>query len=326
MRTVLIGIYSPAAAWNLPVAQVERLRREFPGSTFLHATSDAEAMEHIRQANVAFVPDLAPGHFRAAARLGWIHSPAAGIGGMLFPEMLASPVVMTNSRGLSADTIAEHVIAVTLAMFRRLPEAIRSQDARLWAQASLASPVRMIAGTRVSVVGLGSIGAATARRFAALDATVTGIRRNLSRPAPAGVTEVLPPGRLMDALPHADVVVLAAPQTSRTRGLIGAGELAAMRSDALLVNVSRGKLVDEKALIDALQRGTIGGAALDVFEEEPLPPDSPLWQLPNVLVTPHIAGFRPNHWDAVTDLFAANLRRFMDGAPLLNVVDKEHGY
>ena len=328
MAVILVGIYSPFAAWNIPVAHVERLRGEFPDHTFLHAGDDAEAAELMASADIAFMSEVRPNQFAAGLHLKWIHSPAAGIGGMLFPAMLDSRVVMSNSRGISANTIAEHVIAMTLAMFRKFPQAVRSQAAREWAQDAImhGSPIRMIAGSHILIVGLGSIGGATARRFAALGAEVTGIRRNLSRPVPEGVSAVHPPEALTTELAAADVVVLSAPQTSGTRGLIGAAELAAMKRDALLVNVSRGKLVDENALIDALRNGTIGGAALDVFEHEPLAVDSPLWDMANVLVTPHMSGFRPDHWDAVTDLFADNLHRFLRGEPLLNVVDKQAGY
>jgi phosphoglycerate dehydrogenase-like enzyme len=327
--TVLVGIYSPVAAWNIPAPHVDRLRRELPDCTFLHATTEERALELIPAAEVAFMAELRPAHLTAAGRLRWIHSPAAGVGGMLFPAMVKAPVIMTNSRGISADAIAEHVLAVTLAMFRKLPLAFRSQALRHWAQDTVLAPpaLRSLAGSCVLVVGLGSIGAATARRMAALGARVIATRRNVSRPAPEGVAHVAPPERLRDLLPEADVVVIAAPQTHDTRGLIGAPELDGMRRDALLVNVSRGKLVDEAALAAALTGGrTLGGAALDVFEHEPLSPDSPLWTLPNVLITPHMAGFRPDHWDAVTDLFAGNVRRFSSGQPLLNVVNKEAGY
>jgi phosphoglycerate dehydrogenase-like enzyme len=164
----------------------------------------------------------------------------------------------------------------------------------------------------------------------ALGARVEGIRRNPSGALPSGVTRVAGPDQLLDLLPGADIVVLAAPQTADTRGLIGSRELAAMRRDSILVNVSRGKLVDQAELVSALTAPadvrTLGGAALDVFEHEPLSRDSPLWSLPNVLITPHMAGFRRNHWEAVTDLFAENLRRFESGQPLLNPVDKGAGY
>jgi phosphoglycerate dehydrogenase-like enzyme len=336
-RTILVGIYSPFAAWNIPAAYVDRLRREFPEHQFLHASNENEALELIPPAHVAFMAEVRPEHLAAARHLEWIHSPAAGLGGMLFPAMIESRVMMSNSRGISADTIAEHVLAVTLVMFRKLSLAFRSQAERVWAQdAMLASPpVRTIAGSHVLVVGLGAIGTATARRMAALGARVTAIRRRASLDndrdgRPTFVELVAEPNTLLDLLPSADVVVLAAPQTRETRGLIGARELAVMRRDALLVNVSRGRLVDEAALAAALTvpaaARTLGGAALDVFEHEPLSADSPLWTLPNVLITPHVAGFRRDHWDAVTTLFAENLRRFESGQPLVNVVDKEAGY
>jgi phosphoglycerate dehydrogenase-like enzyme len=250
---------------------------------------------------------------------------------MLFPALIASAVQMTNSRGISADTIAEHVLAVTLASFRKLPLALQSQTARTWAQDAILAlpPLRTIAGSEVLVVGLGSIGTATARRMSALGARVTATRRHPDGPRPDFVQRVAAPADLLDLLRSADVVVLAAPHTRETRRLIGLRELAAMRPDAILVNVSRGTLIDEAALIAALARRpqpAIAGAALDVFEDEPLPPESPLWDLPNVLITPHMAGFRPDHWDAVTTLFSENLRRFEADRPLLNVVNKQNGY
>ena len=336
-RTILVGIYSPFAAWNIPAGYVDRLRGEFPHHQFRYAPGEAEALELIPGAHIAFMAEVRPEQLTAARQLEWIHSPAAGVGNMLFPAMIESRVMMSNSRGISADTIAEHVIAVTLVMFRKLTLAFRSQAGRTWAQDAMLAdpPLRTIAGSHVLVVGLGAIGTATARRMAALGAQVTGIRRRASlddaRDArPEFVDLVAPPDALLDLLPSADVVVLAAPQTRATRALIGARQLAAMRRDAVLVNVSRGKLVDETALAAALTASpaarTIGGAALDVFEHEPLSPDSPLWPLPNVLITPHTAGFRRDHWDAVTTLFAENLRRFESGQPLLNIVDKEAGY
>ena len=331
-RTILVGIYSPFPAWNIPTTSVARLRGEFPHHRILHARSDDEALELVGDAEIAFMAELRPSHLEAARHLEWIHSPAAGVGGMLFPAVVESPVVMTNSRGISADTIAEHVLAVTLAMFRKLPLVWQSQAAREWAQSAVLAdpPLRTIAGARALVVGLGSIGTATASRLAALGARVEAVRRRPNGSHPPYVERVVPPEALIDALPAADVVVLAAPQTRNTRGVIGRRELAAMRRGSLLINVSRGKLVDERALAAALSAPpptrTLGGAALDVFEHEPLSPDSPLWSMPNVLITPHVAGFRPDHWDAVTALFADNLRRFESGQLLRNIVDKEAGY
>ncbi len=327
--TVLVAVYSPVAAWNIPLSYVETLRRDFPEHTFVHAADEQQTLELIPPADAAFSAEIRPAHLQAATRLRWIHSSAAGVGNMLFPEMVARDVAITNSRGISADVIAEHVLAVTLAVFRKLPLVFGSQAARRWAQDEVLDPpaLRTVAGSSVLIVGLGSIGTATARRMAALGARVLAIRRDTTQPAPEGVEEIGPPDRLLDLLPRADVVVIAAPQTRETRRLIGAAEFGAMRRGALLVNVSRGKLVDEAALVDALNAGTsLGAAALDVFEHEPLAAESPLWSMPQVLITPHIAGFRPDHWEAVTALFADNLRRFTAGEPLRNVVNKEAGY
>lgn len=327
-RTILVGIYSPFESWNIPATHVARLRELFPRYTFLHATSEQEAADLIPGAQIAFMSEVRPVHFAAAQSLEWIHSPAAGIGGMLYPALVESPVVITNSRGISAAAIAEHVLAVTLVLFRKLRIAFRAQAAREWVQDEvlLPPPLRTIRGSRVLVIGLGGIGTATAEAMAALGARVSAVRRDTSRPKPDCVDTVGGPEQLRELLPSADVVVMAAPQTRETRGLIGPRELAAMRADAVLVNVSRGKLVDEAALAEALARGTIGAAALDVFEQEPLPPDSPLWAMNNVLITPHMAGFRPDHWDAVVELFAENLRRFETGRELLNIVNKTAGY
>ena len=325
---ILVALYSPVAAWNSPPPHVDRLRREFPHHQFHHALREEEATTLIAGAHVAFMAELRPVHLAAAQKLRWIHSSAAGVGNMLFPALVESQVELTNSRGVSADPIAEHVLALTLALFRKLPLALRSQTVRHWAQDDVTTPppLRHVQGARILIVGLGQIGAACAWRFAALGAEVTAMRRRLDQPTPPGVHHVAADDQLHRLLPHADVIVLSAAQTGLTRGLIGKTELALMREDAVLINVSRGKLVDEDALIAALQAGTIGGAGLDVFEHEPLSAGSPLWDCPNAILTPHMAGFRPDHWDAVTTLFAENLQRFDRGQPLQNLVDKRAGY
>jgi len=331
-RTILVAIYSRFPAWNVPLTNVNALREQFPQHAFLHARSTDEALELISAAEIVFTAFLRPHVFEAAAKLKWIHSPAAGLEGMLFPAMIESPVVVTNSRGLSADTIAEHVLTVVLALFRKLPLAVEAQRSREWAQARLVAdvPLRTIAGSRVLIVGLGAIGLAAAQRFASLGAHVDAVRRRPDLRHPPGIERVVSADHLSELLPSADVVLLAAPETAATRHLIGRRELAAMRPGSVLVNVSRGALVDEPALVDSLtspdSNRTLAAAALDVFEQEPLPADSPLWNLPNVLITPHIAGFRPDHWDAVSALFAENLHRFDAGQALLNVVDKREGY
>jgi len=325
---ILVGLYSPVASWNIPVEHVDRLRSEFPHHDVYHATNAEEAAALAPDAEVAFMAELRPSHFDSAPRLRWVHSPAAGVGNMLFPALVESSVMVSNSRGVSADPIAEHVLALTLALFHKLPLAFRSQAAKHWAQDDVMAPppLRQLHGSRVLIVGLGSIGAACAWRFAALGGEVIAVRRRPDQPTPRGVVHVAPAEQLHALLPRADVVVVSAAQTGITRGLIGRTELSLMRRSAFLLNVSRGKLVDEGALADALRDGTIAGAGLDVFEHEPLTSESPLWALPNAIITPHMAGFRPDHWDVVTALFAENLKRFDRGEPLQNVVDKCAGY
>ena len=323
---VLVAIYSEFACWCIPDAEVDALRRAFPAHAFVRADSDDEAVDRIGDAEVVYGSRITREQLAAAARLRWIHSPAAGIGHMLFPEMIQSRVVMTNSRGNSAVTIAEHVIGVTLALLRQFPLAWRRQAERIWAQDEFhaGASMRTLRDARVLVVGMGAIGGETARLFNAFGARVTGIRR---KPTPVeGHVTVVGPDRLHDELPHTDVVVLCAPQTAETLHLIGAKELAMMKDDSVLVNVSRGKLIDEAALAITLASGRLRGAALDVFEHEPLSHDSPLWARDDVIVTPHVSGFHSRHWPETTRIFSENLRRFDAGQPLLNLVDKKAGY
>jgi phosphoglycerate dehydrogenase-like enzyme len=324
---ILVSIASRIPAFTLPPAQVDRLRAWFPEHTFVHAATPEAALAGIRDAEVVFTTHLSSRYVDAAPLLRWVHSPAAGVNALLVPELLDRPIVVTNSRGLSADTIAEHALALLFALFRRLPDAVRAQGERRWVQDVMAAAGhRQVAGSRVLVVGLGAIGSAAATKLMALGARVSAIRRQPGHGAPPGVERVGGPGDLHRLLTDADVVLVAAPETDATRHLIDAPALACLPAGAVLVNVSRGGLVDQPALVDALESGRLGGAALDVFEEEPLPAASPLWRHPGVLITPHVAGFLPRHWDHVTALFADNLRRFVRSAPLRNVVDKRAGY
>jgi phosphoglycerate dehydrogenase-like enzyme len=322
---ILVSIFSPVAIWNIPEPFVETLRHTFPQHEFVRAASHGEVVARLDGVQVVFASEFRPRALDAAGALRWIHSPAAGVGNMLFPELVASGITITNSRGILAESIAEHVLAVSLALFRRLPTAFARQAARVWAQDELMTPApRPIRGATIGIVGLGAIGSAVARLGRTIGMRVVATRRHdLTVPA---IDRLYPAERLYDLLAEADVVVLAVPLTEDTRGLIGRSELRAMKRSAILVNVGRGKLVREADLADELARGTIAGAALDVFEHEPLDPASPLWTLPNVLLTPHAAGMRPDYWEAVVDLFERNLRRFEQGEPLLNVIDKAAGY
>jgi phosphoglycerate dehydrogenase-like enzyme len=325
MMDVLVAIFSDTEAWAMPAAYVEELRRRFPGIRFLHAENDEAMVRLIPTADVALTSRLTPQAFGAARALRWVHSPAAGVGSMLFPAMKASPVVLSNSRGMNAAAVAEHALMLMLAALRRLPEAVRAQAGRRWAADEL-SGLPSLRGRTLLVVGLGAIGQELARMASAAGMRVVGTRRETGDPPPCGVDAAYAPEDLPQLLPAADIVALTVPLTAETRGMIGAAELALMKRTAWLVNVARGKLVDERALVAALEGGTIAGAALDVVEHEPLPAGSPLWSLPNAIITPHVAGFREDYWAAAIDLFAANLQRFLAGEPVANIVDKQAGY
>jgi phosphoglycerate dehydrogenase-like enzyme len=318
---------APDGVWALPDGEVERLRRRFPALTFVNAPHPAERLTHLAEADIAFLSRLKAEEFEVARRLRWIQSPAAGVGNLLFPALRDSPVIVTNARGIHGEPIAEHVIAVTIALFRQIHLAIRLQAAREWGKDLLAlSAYRTIAGRCMGIVGLGAIGSAVAAKAAAMGMRVIAVRHKVEAPRPASVSAVHPPEALGRLLEDADVVVVAAPLTGETTGMIGRRELRRMKRDAVLVNVSRGKLIREAELAEELARGTIAGAALDVFEHEPLDPASPLWDLRNVLITPHTSAFRSDYWPAAVDLFIENLDRYLGGDPLRNVVDKEAGY
>ena len=326
---ILVGVISPSPAWVMPQHFVDQLRREFPQHTFAEAW-DREAIRRLLpDADAAFTPFVDRDVFPSASRLRWVQSPAVGVGSLMFPELLSSPVVLTSARGIRARAIAEHVLGVTIALARKLPVAIRAQVAHRWAQDELegaAVDVRTLQGRRLGLVGLGASGLELARIAAPFGFRISASRRRADQPKPEGVEEVWPPDRLLDLLAGSDVVVLAVPHTPETKRLIGRAELDRIKRGALLVNIARGKLVDDEALTAALRDGRVGGAALDVFGTEPLPPDSPYWDLPNVIVTPHTAGAMQDFWTQLVALFSDNLRRFERGESLRNVVDKVAGY
>jgi phosphoglycerate dehydrogenase-like enzyme len=326
--TVLVAVISPAPAWILPRHYVDRLRRDFPQHTFLDAWDRDTLRRLLPEAEVAFTPFVDRDVFAAAKRLRWVQSPAVGVGNLMFPELLASDVVITTARGIRARAIAEHILGVTIALARRLPTAIRAQVEHRWAQADIEGPeidVRTLQGQRLGIVGLGAIGSELVAIAAPFGFRITAIRRTAG-PPPPGVEAVWPPERLHDLLADSDVVVIAAPHTPQTKRLIGRAEVDRIKTGALLVNVARGKMIDDEAVVAALRDGRLGGAALDVFSEEPLPASSPYWEMANVIVTPHVSGALRDYWTPLVALFSDNLRRFERGEPLRNVVDKAAGY
>jgi phosphoglycerate dehydrogenase-like enzyme len=255
--------------------------------------------------------------------LEWFHSRAAGLDGVLVPELAASPATVTNGRGAFSRSLAEFVLAGLLFFVKDLRRLVRSQEASTW------DPFdpEMLSGRALGIVGYGDIGRTTAALLRPMGVRILALRRRpeKSRDDPH-VDETLPPDRLHDLIARADDVLVAAPLTPETRGLVDAAALAAMKPTGVLVNVGRGPVVDEEALAKALEAGRIRGAALDVFETEPLPAGHRFWRLPNVLLSPHSADHVPGWIDDGTRVFLRNLERFVRGEPLENVVDKSRGY
>ncbi|HEY3248707.1 MAG TPA: D-2-hydroxyacid dehydrogenase, partial [bacterium] len=256
-----------------------------------------------------------------ARALRWVHSSGAGVERLLVPPILGDNVILTDSSGIH-QAMVEHVFALMLAFARRLHTAVRLQLAHRFEHYAIQG--EELGGRTLGILGLGAIGRDIARTAPAFEMRVIGIKRV---PGPIeGVDVVLPPEGLHDVLREADYVVVALPLTRATRHLMGEREFRAMKPSAVLINIGRGAIVDEPALITALREGWIAGAGLDVFEHEPLPVDSPFYDMVNVIITPHTAGSSPQYFERMTSLFCENLRAFLDGRPMGNVVDKELGY
>jgi phosphoglycerate dehydrogenase-like enzyme len=253
-------------------------------------------------------------------RLRWVQSCSSGIGHILSLNLLAEDVVLTNAAGVHANALAESVVAGMLLHAKRLPERLELQQRHVWEELHCAE----LRGRQVCIIGTGHIGLATARLASAFGMRITGVRRN---PCPTEYVDAcLPPERLHDALRDADYVVIACPLTPQTEGMLGPSEFAALKRGAYLLNVSRGKVVQEGALLAALRDGTLSGAYLDAHAQEPLPADHPLWDTPGVTIIPHDSHSSPLIGDNIVALFADNLRRYLAGEPLRNVVDRQRGY
>jgi phosphoglycerate dehydrogenase-like enzyme len=252
----------------------------------------------------------------------WVHASSAGVDSFLFPALVDNPgVTLTNARGVYDQPIAEYVLGLILAVAKDLPGTWEHQQRREWRP----RPSDSITGRTALVWGTGPIGRAVARLLCAVGMRVCGAGRSARTDDPDFGT-VHGPTTLGTALAEADYVVLAAPLTKDTRGMVDASVLAAMKPGARLINVGRGALIDEEALIDHLAAGRLAGAALDVFNQEPLPAHSPLWDMPGVMISPHTAGETTSEREALIEVFLDNLARHIEGRPLRNVVDKRRGY
>ncbi len=289
------------------------------------ATTVDELHRALAGADVMLGWDFAAGGldqaWEVAGDLRWVHWCGAGVDAMMFPELAASDIVLTNSRGVFDLAMAEYVLGFILGFAKRFPETQSLQSQGVWRHRL----TRRIAGASVLVVGTGSIGREIARLLGAAGMTVSGVGRT-ARSGDGDFIAIHSSDDLDNALGSADYVVAIPPLTAHTVGMFGAAQFAAMKPTARFINMGRGRLVDEAALAAALESSDIAGAALDVFETEPLPEASPLWAMANVIVSPHMSGDYEEHLEDVVALFAANFERYQAGQPLVNVVDKVLGF
>ena len=328
MRKLLLAVKTEWELYEPPEWAPDELRRGFPELTVEVFRDYAEAAPHLPDAEIFVGWSLPAPKLALAKKLRWVHSLMSGVAQFSYPEMAASPVILPNAATVHAAPVAEHAWALILAMARRLPSAVRYQQQKQWAAVDIWRETPRpfeLSGLTLGLVGLGAIGSDIARKARAFGMRVVAVRRNPERGSDVA-DAVYGPDGLPRLLAESDIVVLAAPSTPETRGLIGESELAQMKREALLVNVARGTLVDEAALCRALEEGRLGGAALDVTASEPLPADSPLWRAPNLLLTPHLSSATDRIWRRHIELLRENIRRYLAGEPLLNAVDKSAGY
>ena len=307
-------------------AQVEALSQEFPQATFV-AAPDLEAQQRELPDADAIISWPHREALPLTKQLKWVHCTSAGIERIRsLPELIEMDhVTLTNARGAHAGTIADHCFAFMLAFTRDIPTLIADKQAKRWDRPARSRNVKELSGSVLGIIGLGKIGSEIARRGLGFGMEIRGVDVNLAADCP-GIAEVLPLERLDDLLRVSDFLAVAIPITDRTRGLIGKRELSLMKPDAYLFIMSRGGIVDQDALAEALKNGKLAGAGIDATEPEPLPAEHPLWELPNVLISPHSSGASRQTSERGRAILRENVRRFLAGEPLLNVCDKRAGF
>src|SRR5687768_2174261 len=301
---------------------IPRLKDLTSDVTYQHASTEQEAIQEIQDSD-AFFGTITPATLAAAQHLQWIQTPMAGLERYFFPALIEHPAIVTNMRGIFHDMIPDQVLTYILCFARDMHTAIRRQLERKWAPRDI--KVVHLPESTLGIVGLGGIGYGVAQRAAPHGLRIIAVdpRRE---DKPPEVAELWRPDRLDDLLAQSDFVAVCAPETPETRGLFDAAKFARMKPTAFFINVGRGRVVQLDPLVAALQNKQIAGAALDVFEQEPLPADHPLWGMDNVIITPHMAGLAAHEEDRRLDVLGENVKRFVAGQPLQNVVDKAGGY
>ena len=290
------------------------------------------AAEIVGEAEIVVCSKFPAELLERAAHLRWLDFWHAGLEKNITPELLAREISITNASGVHGPNIAEHVLALMLMFTRRLPFYFRAQIEKRWARPSGQLPsgsgIGELTGQTLGIIGLGRIGEALAARAKSFEMKIIAVKHNVNSRHDASVTvdALYPIERLDTLLEQSDHIAVSLPLTAETENLLNREKLALVSPNSFIYNISRGKIIDQTALIEALQTGKISGAGLDVFDEEPLAADSPLWDLDNVILTPHVAGFTPHYFERAALLFAANLKKYAAGQPLDNLYENERGY
>ena len=318
-RTILI---ITASIFEMKEEYIEQLQRTAPGISITAVPGKQVTSEMIEDAEIIYGwPTME--QLEKARNLKWLHLPSAGADGYTQKDSYCnSDIQVTNSSGVFGIPIAEHVFGMILSFNKNLQEYAYQKEAKQW---SRHWETRDFFGSTMAIIGLGDIGTEVAKRGKAWGATILAVKRTMTS-APEYVDRLYPLEQLEEVLQLADYVVLALPSTSKTRGIITKELLRSMKPSAFLVNIGRGALVDQDALIEALKEGQIAGAGLDVTEPEPLPEDNPLWELPNVILTPHTSGGSPSNDQRRNQIFQQNLISYLNGTRLNNLVDFTQEY
>ena len=323
-----ICVRHPFSEWCPPASLAEAIRRRWPAMHVVHLPDYDRLPQELPDTDIFIGYSLRAKQLLDAKKLKWIHSTAAGVAQLMYPELHDSGILVTNPSGIFSVPMAEHTMGLLVAMARNFPDSVRQQGRGRWSQQELwdmPQHLTELNGQVLLIVGFGSIGHELARRAKAFDMRVWGVSR--SGKGDARLAEkIVPVSQLHEVLPEADYIVVSAPETQETKHLIGAREIALMKSTARLVNVARGSLVDQAALIAALQQRKLAGAALDVTDPEPAPADDPIWQAPNLFLTPHTSAISDRLWARQTALLLELLERWFDGRELFNQVDLRRGY
>jgi D-2-hydroxyacid dehydrogenase (NADP+) len=327
---LVICVHHPFGLWNPPSELATRIRDRWPEMRVVHVKHYDRLGAELPDTDILVGFSIRPEQFSLARKLKWIHATAAAVGQLMYPELRQSGVMVTNASGIHTVPMGEHIAGVLVTLARQFVDCVRYQEKSHWCQRELWERAaerrpRELQGQTALFIGFGDVGREGARLSRAMGMRIWAVTR--SGRADGDIAErAFPAPALHEALAHADFVVLAAPETPETTKMMGEREFALMKPSAYFINVARGALVDEPALIRALEQRKIAGAALDVTSEEPLPPESSLWKLDNVFITPHSSAISDRLWERQTNLLMENLERWFGGRELLNRIDLVRGY